>query len=452
MKIAAILLACAAALGAQTESFEGAWSGTLDAGPVKLRIGLNIKSQDGKLSATLDSPDQGAYGIPCDSVAVEGNRIRFAIHKLTVTYEGVLGSGRIEGTFTQGGHDLPLGFERGKPKAAARPQYPTPPFPYEAEEVTVASGEAQLAGTFTHPKQGGPFTALLLVTGSGPEDRDETVFNQKPFLVISDYLTRAGYAVLRLDDRGTAKSTGNFSTSGLKEFTDDALAAVAWLKARPDVSGKKIGILGHSEGGMIAPLAAVRSSDVAFIIMLAGPAQPFDELMIEQSAGMMRVSGAPEAVIEADTQMSRQAFEVLRQEPDDAKARARLTELSAEWKAKQPELAAQFDAGVAGLLTPEIRSLFAYRAAETLAKVRCPVLALYGGKDLQVPADSNIRAAAAAFTAGQAPSFSLVKLSGLNHLMQTAKTGSVTEYATTEETISPRALETMAAWLRTNVP
>jgi pimeloyl-ACP methyl ester carboxylesterase len=445
-------LACAALLSAQPTSFEGAWSGTLDAVTVKLRIGLNVKSQDGKLSATLDSPDQGASGIPIDAVTVDQNRIRFSIQALALSYEGALNGGRIEGTLTQAGQKLPLVFERGKPKAAARPQHPQAPLPYDAEEVTVPSGEIKLAGTFTHPRQGGPFAAILLVTGSGPEDRDETVFDQKPFLVISDYLTRAGYAVLRLDDRGTAQSTGDFRASGLTEFTDDALAAVRWLKARSDVNAGRIGILGHSEGGAVGPLAAVRSNDVAFVIMLAGPAQPFDELLAEQVAGFMRVAGAPEADIGATLEINRQVYAIVRQEPDPAKARERLQQVAADWKTKGPELAAQLEAGLPKLVTPEIRSLFAYSAAETLAKLRCPVLALFGGKDLQVPADSNLRAAAAAFTAGHVPSFTLVKLPGLNHLFQTAKTGNVTEYALSEETISPRALETMATWLRMNVP
>jgi pimeloyl-ACP methyl ester carboxylesterase len=450
MRIALILAACSAALSAQPPSFEGAWSGVLDADGQKLRIGLNVKNQEGKISATLDSLDQGAFGIPLESVDVEGNRIRFSRQSLALSYQGVLEGDRIEGTLTQGGRALPLAFERGKPKPVARPQYPKPPFPYDAEEVTVANGDLRLAGTFTHPKQGGPFAALLLVTGSGPEDRDETVFNQKPFLVISDFLTRAGYAVLRLDDRGTGKSTGNFGASGLEEFTGDALAAVAWLKGRPEVNAKRIGILGHSEGGIVGPMAAVRSSDVAFVIMLAGPAQPFGELMAEQSAGLMRASGAPEPLVEANLELGRQAFAILRQEPDPAKARERLRQLAAEWKAKQPALATQLEAQLPRLLTPEVRSLFAYRAGETLAKLRCPVLALFGGKDLQVPADSNLRAAAEAFTAGHVPSFTLVKLAGLNHLFQTAKTGNITEYAQSEETISPRVLETIAAWLRTN--
>ena len=449
MRILAILAVSAAVLSAQPASFEGDWTGTLDAGAMKLRIGLNVKSQDGKVSAAFDSIDQGAFGIPLDSVTIEQNRIRFSKQSLALSYDGLLNGGRIEGTFTQAGQHFPLTFERGKPKAAARPQYPTAPFPYDSEEVTVASGEVKLAGTFTHPKQGGPFAAILLVTGSGPQDRDETVFNQKPFLVISDFLTRAGYAVLRLDDRGTAKSTGDFSAAGLPEFTGDALASVAWLKARPDV--KRIGILGHSEGGMVGPLAAVRSDDIAFVIMLAGPAQPFDELLAEQSEGLMRAAGAAESTIQESLEIQRQVIAILRQEPDRVKARERLRQVAADQKAKNPQLAAQFEAGSARLLTPEILSAFAYSPAETLAKLRCPVLALFGGKDLQVPADSNLRAAAAAFTAGHVASFTLVKLSGLNHLFQTAKTGNITEYAQSEETISPRALDTIAAWLRMNV-
>jgi hypothetical protein len=202
---------------------------------------------------------------------------------------------------------------------------------------------------------------------------------------------------------------------------------------------------------MVAPLAAVRSDDVGFVIMLAGPAEPFDELLAEQSAAFMRGQGAPDAVVEASLEMDRQSYAILRQEPDPAKARERLLQLSAEWKPRQPELAAQFEGGIRQLLTPEFRTLLAYPAAQTLAKLRCPVLALFGGKDLQVPADSNLRAAAAAFSAGHVPAFTLVKLPGLNHLFQTAKTGLVTEYAQSEETISPRALDTIATWLRANV-
>ncbi len=451
MRILFAIASCAALLSGQPASFEGSWSGLLDVGMMKLHVGLNVKTQDGKTSATLDSPDQGALGIPIDSITLEQNRIQFSIKNLTVVYDGALSAGgKIEGTFTQAGQKFPLAFERGKPEAPRRPQNPTAPLPYEAEEVTVTSGDVRLAGTFTHPRQGGPFAAVLLITGSGPQDRDETIFGHKPFLVISDYLTRAGFATLRLDDRGTGKSTGSFRESGLAEFTGDALAAVAWLKTRSEVNARRIGILGHSEGGAVGPLAAVRSSDVAFVIMLAGPAQPFDDLLIEQSAGLSRARGVPEPVIDAELDMSRQAFAIIKHETDATKVREKLAELANEWKKKQPQMAGQIDAQLRGLLTPEVRSLFAYSAADTLSKLRCPVLALFGEKDLQVPANSNARAAAAAFTAGDVPSFTIVKLAGLNHPFQTAKTGDVSEYGQIEETISPLALDTIGAWLKIN--
>lgn len=450
--IRSLILCAAFTVGLGAQPFDGSWNGTLNAGVARLRIGLNITGQEGKWSATLDSPDQGAYGIKVDSVTVDAEKLVFKIAPLMASYEGALRGDRIEGTFTQGGRSFPLVFERGKPKAASRPQHPVAPFPYQSEEVTVPSGDLRLAGTFTYPKQGGPFASVLLVTGSGPQDRDETLFEHKPFLVISDFLTKAGYAVLRLDDRGTGKSTGNFRSAGLKEFTDDALAAVAWLKERPEVNPKRVGILGHSEGGAVGPLAALRSADVAYVVMLAGPAQPFEELLLEQSAGLMRVAGAPESAIEANAQISREAFAILRREPDDAKARAELEKAAEKWKSSEPRITREFESGIPRFVMPEFRSLLAYSGAGTLAKVRCPVLALFGGKDLQVPADSNARAAAQAFASGHVASFSVVKLPGLNHLFQTARTGGVAEYGSNEETISPRALETILNWLRLNVP
>jgi fermentation-respiration switch protein FrsA (DUF1100 family) len=440
-----------ASLAAQVSSFEGVWSGTLATGGQKLRIVLNVKRDKGNLSATMDSPDQGALGLPLDSVSIVENRVHFSSKAMGISYEGVLTADHIKGTFAQRDAKIPLAFDRGALKAARRPQYPTAPLPYNSEEVTVSNGQLRLAGTFTRPKTGGPFTTILLVAGSGPQDRDETIFNQKPFLVLSDYLTRAGYAVLRLDKRGTGKSAGDFRASGLEEFTSDAIAAVAWLKARPDVNARRIGVLGHSEGGVVAPLVAVRSSDVAFVIMLGGPAEPFDKLLTEQSTAFLRAQGAPDAVIEADQQIRREEFVILGREPDEARARERLQQLFSEWNSKQPELTALLIAGVGNLLTPEVRSLLAHSPSVPLRDLRCPILAVYGGKDLQVPAASNLPAAAAALTDGHAESFTLVNLSGLNHLFQTARTGNLEEYAQSEETISPRALDTIAAWLRTNV-
>ncbi len=373
----------------------------------------------------------------------------FTLARIGGAYEGTLKGARIEGTWSQGGHEVPLTFEQGGTaiQAPRRPQNPTPPFPYNAEEVGVSSGGIMLAGTFTFPKSGGPFPALFLITGSGPEDRDETVFGHKPFLVLADYLTRAGFAVLRLDDRGTGKSTGDFRASGMDEFTSDALAAVSWLKQRKDVNGSKIGLVGHSEGGAIAPLAAIRSQDIAFIVLMAGPGVPFDQLMNRQSADLLRAEGAPEDAIAANGVLLQHVFRIVREEPDRAKATERLNQLAAETKAKSPELAAMLQKQAGSMILPEFRSLLAYNAAETLPKVRCPVLAIDGSKDLQVAAAENLAGIATALAAGQNPDFAVQELPGLNHLFQTAKTGSPAEYSVTEETISPRALVVVRDWL-----
>jgi fermentation-respiration switch protein FrsA (DUF1100 family) len=436
---------------AQPASIVGKWMGTLQAGAAKLRIGLNVTSTPtGALSATLDSLDQGAMGLPIDSIAVSGGDVQFAAKALGLSYQGKLAANRIEGTLSQNGVNLPLTFEPASNMPAPRRlQEPKHPFPYRSEEVTVTSGDVRLAGTFTSPSSGGPFPAVLLVTGSGPQDRDETLFGHKPFLVLSDYLTRAGIAVLRLDDRGTGKSTGSFKEAGLKEFTSDAVNAVEWLKARKEVNGAKIGIVGHSEGGIVGPLAATATRDVAFVVMMAGPGVPFEQLLREQSAAIMRSAGASDAAIEQSASVQARIFAVLREEPDEAKARQRLQQLVQDLNSKSPQIGELVEAQMATLLSPEIRSAMQYDPAGTLRKLACPVLAVDGSLDLQVSADQNLPAIAAALAAGHNPDYAVEKLPGLNHLFQTAKTGAITEYGQIEETMSPRALKVIADWINT---
>jgi uncharacterized protein len=450
MKPILTALLLTASLAAQQGSIVGKWMGTLDVGPQKLRLGLNVtETAPGALTATLDSIDQGATGLPVDSITVNGNKVQFSMSAIGGSYEGtIVKAGRIEGTWSQGALSLPLVLEpASNTPTPRRPQEPKPPFPYKSEDVTVLNGDVRLAGTFTWPESGGPFPAVLLVTGSGPQDRDETLFGHKPFLLLSDYLTRAGLAVLRLDDRGTGKSTGTFKDAGLNEFSSDALAAVGWMKGRKEVNGGKIGIIGHSEGGAVGPLAAVQSKDVSFVVMMAGPGVPFNLLLAEQAAGLMRAAGAPESAIAANQKLQERIFAILREEPDDAKAKQRLNSIVTELKSKSPQEAAVLEAQASRLVTPEIRSLLAYEPVGTLRKVTCPVLALDGEKDLQVSADQNLPAIAAALAAGHNRDFAVEKLTGLNHLFQTAKTGSVSEYGQIEETMSPRALRTIADWI-----
>lgn len=449
MKRFILAIFCAAALVAQPPPIVGKWMGTLDAGSQKLRLGLNVSQNgSGALSATLDSIDQGAMGLPVDEITLTGNRVRLSLKAFGAAYEGTLKDGRIEGTWTQGGGSLPLAFEPAangpKPR---RPQEPMPPFPYRSEDVIVTSGAVKLAGTFTWPTSALPVAAVLLVTGSGPQDRNEALFDHKPFLVLSDHLTRAGIAVLRLDDRGTGASGGNFKEAGLTEFTADALAAVAWMKGRKEVNPKKIGIIGHSEGGAVAPAAAVQSKDVAFIVMMAGPGIPFDQLMQRQTADQMRVQGAPESFIDANRKVFTRIVAILNEEPDNGKAKQRLDALAEETKKDSPQLGVIVESQIPRLLSPELRSLMSFDAAETLRKVTCPVLAMNGGKDLQVAADMNLPGIAAALAAGHNPDFAVVKLTGLNHLFQTAKTGSIIEYGQIEETMSPRVLRLIADWV-----
>jgi pimeloyl-ACP methyl ester carboxylesterase len=328
-----------------------------------------------------------------------------------------------------------------------RPQEPVPPFPYNSEEATVVSGDLRLAGTFTWPRQGGPFAAVVLLTGSGPQDRDEALFGHKPFLVLSDYLTRNGIAVLRLDDRGTGKSTGNFKEAGLPEFTADAIAAVQWLKTRKEVIPSKIGLVGHSEGGAVGPLAAIRCRDVAFLVMMAGPGVGFEALLEEQAAALMRAAGAPETTIEANRKLQTRMFAILRDEPDAQKATQRLSSLASELKTSSPQQAAAVEAEAPALVGPELRSAFAYDPQATLRGVECPVLAINGALDRQVSADQNLSAIAAALAAGHNRDYTVEKLPGLNHLFQTARTGALSEYAQIDETISPRALHVIADWI-----
>jgi uncharacterized protein len=449
MKRFILAILSAAALVAQPTPIVGKWMGTLDTGSQKLRLGLNVSQNgSGALSATLDSLDQGALGLPVDEITLTGNQVRLNLKAFGASYAGTLQDGRIEGNWSQGGGSLPLVFEpaANAPKPR-RPQEPIPPFPYRSEDVTVTSGAVKLAGTFTWPASGGLAPAALLVTGSGPQDRNEALFDHKPFLVLSDHLTRAGIAVLRLDDRGTGASGGNFKEADLTEFTSDALAAVAWLKGRKEVDPKKIGIIGHSEGGAVGPSAAVQSKDVAFIVMMAGPGVPFDQLMQRQTADQMRVQGAPESFIDTNRKIFDRIVAILNQEPDAGKAKQRLDALAEETKKDSPQLGIIVESQIPRLLSPELRSLMSFDAAATLRKVTCPVLAINGSKDLQVAADMNLPGIAAALAAGHNPDFAVAKLTGLNHLFQTAKTGSVTEYGQIEETISPRALRLIADWI-----
>ena len=443
-----LLVAAQLAMAQGGPGVEGNWMGTLDTGPVKLRLALKVaKSAEGSLSATMDSLDQGAKDLPVTSIAQNGMAVKLEMRRIGGGYEGKLNAAGSEmsGTWTQGGASLPLVFRRvDKPPVLSRPQEPKKPYPYSEVEVTYENkaGGAKLAGTLTLPPGNGPFPAVLLITGSGQQDRDEALMGHRPFLVLADHLTRKGIAVLRVDDRGVGGSTGEVKNATSEDFAGDVLAGVEFLKNRgKPIDAHKIGLIGHSEGGMIAPMVAARSRDVAFIVMMAGDGVPGDEILMAQVELLSKAAGVPADAISKNLELERQVLAIVKQESDPKAREARLR----EWKEKSaPQTpAAQLQA----VMTPWMRFFVTYDPATALRKVTCPALALNGELDLQVPADLNLPAIEKALKAGGNRDHQIVKLPKLNHLFQTTQTGAVDEYARIEETIAPVALETMSAWI-----
>jgi X-Pro dipeptidyl-peptidase (S15 family). len=440
-----ILLLIASALHAGP--LDGAWQGTLEAGQRKLHLQFHFKSNDkGEWSGTLDSLDQGANGIPLSAVRLNGNTVVVELAAIGGKYEGMLSpDGKRSGARGRQGQPIPLVLQRSTEKQVAklRPQEPVKPYPYREEEVSYPNPKAadvRLAGTLTLPREGkGPYPAVLLITGSGPQDRDEAIMGHKPFLVLADYLTRRGIAVLRVDDRGTAKSTGSFSGATTADFATDAEAGISFLKARPDIDKSKIGLLGHSEGGIIAPMIAARSTGVAFIVMMAGLGVGGESMLLAQGAGL----AGPKTV-----EFQKKAFAVLKTEKDAEAARSRLTALLDEMAGPNAMPEAMKRQTLDMILSGWFRGLLAYDPAPVLRKVKCPVLAINGEKDVQVDARTNLPGIRSALAAGGNRDVTIVQFPNLNHLFQTAETGNVSEYGNIEETISPVVLQTIADWIR----
>jgi hypothetical protein len=436
----------------------GIWQGKLSVQGTELRIVFKIKDTLG-LHATMDSPDQGGSNIPCDTVIVSATGLTIGMKSIGGQYEGTFTNDTsIDGKWSQGGASFPLDLHRTEKIAEVRrPQEPIPPYPYNEEDVSYPNPVAgtTLAGTLTTPKGNGPFPVVLLITGSGPQDRNEALMGHKPFLILSDYLTRRGIAVLRVDDRGVGKSTGKFAGATTKDFSTDVMAGIQFLKTRPEVDPKKIGLIGHSEGGIIAPMLAAESHDVAFIVMMAGTGVTGAEILDAQRALIYKAGGEPEESIKKETALYDKAYAVLASEPDSAVAAGKLNELfHAEMKSNSEK--EDKELGLSEDLIPVMikeldnawfRYFIAYDPRPALEKVTCPVLAINGEKDMQVPPDLNLPQIEKALKEGGNNHYTIKKLPGLNHLFQTCDTGAPSEYAKIEETMSPLALQTMGDWI-----
>lgn len=321
----------------------------------------------------------------------------------------------------------------------ARPQEPTGPFPYTQEEVRYDNPQApgvKLAGTLTEPAKGGPLAAVLLLTGSGPQDRDESMAGHKPFLVLADYLTRRGLAVLRVDDRGVGQSTGKFDEATTQDFASDAEAGVRYLLTRQEVNPKRIGLIGHGEGAIIAPMVAVRMPEVSFLVLLAGTAVRGDQVLIAQTERAEKAADVPEEQIKADKKIGTLLYEAIREGKKTVDVPERDRQFEAYWIKQLPHLK-----------SPWARFFLSYDPAPTLEKVKCPVLALDGSKDMQLDPEQNITAMKAAFARGGNPDATVELLPGLNYMLQKANTGLPWEYATIPETISPEVLRIIGDWI-----
>ncbi|MDR0787248.1 MAG: alpha/beta fold hydrolase [Gemmatimonadota bacterium] len=416
----------------------GDWYGALNTGAVSIRLGFHLGE-----TSTFDDLDRGVRGLPA-TVAREGSLVRIGITGIAA-FEGELSEDglRLTGTFRQGLASLPLVLERGEEAVLRRPQTPVPPFPYRVEEVEYDNPLApgvHLAGTLTLPPATSRVPAVLLITGSGRQDRDETMFEHKPFLVLADALTRRGVAVLRVDDRGVGGSTGAGLTDASADFAGDVAAGVAWLRSRPEIDPDRIGLIGHSEGGLIAPMVAVADPRIAFLVLWAGPAVSGLETVVDQVRLLNLAAGAPPAIAEANAGLQRRVLEAVISGTDTEATRAAVNRVMAEAGAPP----------VNGAVFQQLTSAW-YRAFLTvdplvnLRQLHVPVLALFGSRDAQVGSELNAPIMREGLVAN--PGAVVEVLPGLNHLFQTAVTGSVDEYVQIEETIAPSALDRMVDWV-----
>ncbi len=446
-----LLLLFSAAAFAQDFSLtklQGLWTGTLNQGILNLRVAIHF---DRNGTGKLDSLDQHVTGIPVTGVRVQGYRVNFRVDSVDGQFSGIVmdDGNRLDGDWYQG-TALPFVLTRdGVAPKVKRPQMPQPPFPYAEQDVKFSSFARNvfLDGTLTIPPGSGPFPAVVLITGSGPQDRDETNLGHKPFWVIADYLSRRGVVVLRADDRGTGKSSGSFNGSTTRDFADDIAGAVRFLRSREFVG--RIGLIGHSEGGLVAPMVAsdpaLGAKDVDFLVLLAAPGVPGDQVIIEQQILVSRAMGISEALIERNREREQTILSIARNEADPSLAKSKMRASVGEFGGGGPLnlLNSRFDEAS----TPWFRFIANYDPGPALRALKQPVLALNGALDVQVPPAQNLPAITWELEAGANKDYEVVKLAGLNHFFQTATTGAPSEYGEIEETIAPSVLNLISEWI-----
>lgn len=454
----------------EANKLTGSWEGKLNVG-IELRVVFHIK-EDGKggFITTADSPDQSAYGLKCDTTRVKENEVIIEMNAMNASFTGkLLNDSTIDGIFTQRA-ELPLLLKKTvtitENNTNKRPQTPKPPFAYKSEDVLYYSPDKSLTygATITIPQGKGPFPSIVLITGSGQQDRDENILGHKIFAVIADHLTKAGYIVLRADDRGMGKSTGIFNEATSEDFAIDVSNTVDYLLTRPEADKNKIGLIGHSEGGMIAPMVATKRNDIHFIILLAAPGVRILELMAEQNAAIAKASGASKETTESIKPLFMRVATAIYNAPDSAQAFANAAMITENWvhtksndvlKELEFETAAKRNAYITEMVkefrSPWFRYFLQFDPGPYLEQLKCKVLALNGEKDIQVISSQNLAGIERALKNSSSKKYDVKELPNMNHLFQTCKKCTLEEYGQLTETFSPIALEFISNWLLKNI-
>ena len=442
------------------QDITGDWNGALKVQSMQLRLVFHVTKNASVYSATMDSPDQGAKDIPMSKAQYENGILTIEMAAAQIEYTGKLDSaGMVVGNFKQAGQSFPMNLTRKAIEKVElkRPQEPVKPYPYFSEEVTFQNTKADitLAGTLTLPAKTGNYPVVVLITGSGPQNRDEELMGHKPFLVLSDYLTRHGIGVLRYDDRGINASKGDFGKATSFDFATDVESAVNYLRTRNDIDKKHIGLIGHSEGGIIAPMVAVQDKGISFIVLMAGTGISGGDILLLQQGLIGRASGMKEEDLKTTNELNTHIYKMINEIQNSDTLKLKITDYLMAKSKELPDLNIPqgstvndyIDIVIKQTLSPWMLAFIRYNPAAMLEKVKCPVLAINGDKDMQVPSKVNIPAIENALKKGGNKLSTCQELPGLNHLFQECKTGLPKEYVEIEQTIAPIALETMTNWI-----
>ena len=442
----------------QSQDFTGSWTGSLDFGKEKLTVNIHIKQGDhGILTGTFDSPDQGAYDLPFQSVETKDVQLICLEKRMNIKLVAeFVGDDDLEASWTQGGQAFPISFRRleGEVVDKSKLQDPVPPFPYEEEELWFINTKGDtLYGTLTHPKGKKKAPGIILITGSGPQDRNSEILGHRPFFVLSDYLTRQGIAVFRYDERGVGMSGGDFSTATSEDFAKDAAEALKRMACHPNVDNKRLGVFGHSEGGIVAPLMNASFLQPHFLILAAAPGVPSRDLLLMQNDKIGEVQGLTKKQRERSREENTALFDLIIESANIEDAHTKINQYFDEKIEGSKEISdvkrlEQLRKSVhTSMLTPWFDYFIRYQPEAHLRSIQTPTLAINGKLDVQVPWEENTREIREAFEKSGNTNLHIKTYDALNHLFQTAKTGSPMEYAQNTETFNEEVMADIAEFI-----